>query len=131
MKQAPGQSPSDANAALADLDGDGLPDLLVGAASRFRSYVNRDGTTWDPPVDWGSASPSVSLSANGVQLADVDADGAADLVVKSGTDTFRYFPSASPGFPSKIRTCALRTWTAIVERTSSSRPKRASRSATT
>ena len=92
MRQPPGQSPSDANVALADLDGDGLPDLLVGAAGRFRSYINRDGKAWATPSDWGSASPSVSLSASGVQLADVDADGAADLVVKSGNDSFRFFP---------------------------------------
>ncbi|HEX4476885.1 MAG TPA: toxin TcdB middle/N-terminal domain-containing protein [Polyangiaceae bacterium] len=92
MTNPPGRSPSDPDVTLADLDGDGLPDLLVGEAGQFRTYLNHDGKSWLSPLDWGSASPSVSLSETGVQLADLDADGAADLVVKSGTANFRYFP---------------------------------------
>ena len=92
MQDAPGRSPRDPDATLADLDGDGLPDLLIGKAGQFRSYLNHDGKRWLPAMDWRDASPSVSLSDKGVQMADLDADGAPDLVVKSGTDAFRYFP---------------------------------------
>ena len=93
MQSPPGRSPGEADVALADLNGDGLPDLLAGAAGRYRSYLNHDGTRWLDAYDWSSSdSPSVSLSERGVDLADVDGDGAIDLLVKSGTDSLRYLP---------------------------------------
>jgi RHS repeat-associated protein len=93
MESPPGRSPADPDSTLADLDGDGLPDLLVAKAGHYRSYLNHDGKRWLPPVDWAEQdSPSVSLSDVGVELADLDADGAPDLVAKSGRAEFRYFP---------------------------------------
>lgn len=93
MKSPPGRSPGEADVALADLDGDGLPDLLVAEAGQYKSYLNRDGASWGAATPFGSAaSPSFALSATGVQLADLDGDGAIDLVTKSGTSAFRYFP---------------------------------------
>ncbi len=98
MKAAPTRSPADGDVQLADLNGDGLPDLLVAKAAHYRSYLNHDGTQWLPGKDWGaSASPSVSLSTVGSQLADLDGDGAVDLVVKSAGDTFRYLPGLDEG----------------------------------
>ncbi|MBI2390510.1 MAG: VCBS repeat-containing protein [Deltaproteobacteria bacterium] len=108
MKSPPGRSPADANVDLADLDGDGLPDLLVTSAGAYRTYLNHDGLSWKPPMDWGaSASPSLELSQIGVQLADLDGDGAIDLVAKSGTAYFRYFPgknATSLASPVSIKT---------------------------
>ncbi len=96
MKTPPGRSPADPNVDLADLNGDGLPDLLVTKAGAFRSYLNHDGTSWKAGVDWApSDSPSLELASVGVQLADVDADGALDLLAKSGTSSFRYLPGKS------------------------------------
>jgi RHS repeat-associated protein len=93
MKAAPGRSPGEPNVALSDLNGDGLPDLLVAEAGQYRSYLNHDGVTWKSATAFGSAqSPSFALSATGVQLADLDGDGAIDLVTKSGLSAFRYFP---------------------------------------
>jgi len=93
MKSPPGRSPSDGNVDLADLDGDGLPDLLVTSAGNYRTYLNHDGISWRTAMDWGSsASPSLELAQVGVQLADLDGDGALDLVAKSGLSYFRYFP---------------------------------------
>ena len=93
MTTPPGRSTSDKDVTLADLNGDSLPDLLVGKAGAFISYVNQDGTAWQAESDWATSdSPSVSLSTTGVQLADMDGDGAVDLVIKSGTDDFRYLP---------------------------------------
>jgi RHS repeat-associated protein len=93
MKSAPGRSPEESDAELADLNGDSLPDLLVTSPGAYRSYVNHDGTTWKAAESWAAtASPSLALSTVGVQLADLDGDGAIDLVAKSGTTSFRYFP---------------------------------------
>jgi hypothetical protein len=93
MESPPGRTPTDPDSTLADLDGDGLPDVLVARAGHYRSYLNQDGKRWLPGVDWAEKdSPSVSLSDAGVELADLDADGAPDLVAKSGRSDFRYFP---------------------------------------
>ncbi|HEU4405329.1 MAG TPA: toxin TcdB middle/N-terminal domain-containing protein [Polyangiaceae bacterium] len=93
MAAPPGRSPGEPGNDLVDLDGDGLPDLLVTEPGQYRSYVNRDGRSWEPARAWApTESPSVGLASAGVQLADVDGDGAVDLLAKSGTDSFRYFP---------------------------------------
>ena len=93
MTLPPGRTPADPNIEISDLDGDGLPDVLVTVAGQYRSYQNHDGLSWKPGVDWdASASPSVQLGSTGVQLADLDGDGAIDLVIKSGTSDFRYLP---------------------------------------
>jgi len=93
MKAPPGRTPGDKDVSLADLDGDGLPDLLVTHADQFRSYLNANGSRWDEGKNWATAdSPSLGLSDIGVQLADVDGDGAIDLLSKSGTKDFRFLP---------------------------------------
>ena len=94
MTTPPGRSTSDKDVTLVDLNGDSLPDLLVGKAGAYTSYVNHDGVAWKAPEDWTTSnSPSVSLSSTGVQLADIDGDGAVDLIIKSGTDDFRFLPA--------------------------------------
>ncbi|GEM_PF-803436 len=98
MLDPPGRSPRETGVELADLNGDGLPDLLVGTAGSFRTYVNQDGQSWLPPQDFAPGnSPSVSLGNVGVQLADLDGDAAIDLVVKSGSSDFRYLPGKNAG----------------------------------
>ena len=93
MMAPPGHSPGDKDASLADLDGDGLPDLLIAHSGEYRTYLNQDGERWQSATDWSAAaSPSLALSDVGVQLADVDGDGAIDLVAKSGNKDFRFFP---------------------------------------
>jgi YD repeat-containing protein len=92
MQNPPGRSPTDANVDITDLDGDGLPDVLVTKAGAFRSYLNHDGKKWADGFDWAASdSPSVELASPGVQLGDLDGDGAIDLIVKSGVSDFRYF----------------------------------------
>lgn len=111
MQNPPGRTPADPNVEISDLDGDGLPDLLVTgqATGQYRSYQNQDGLSWQAGTDWDSSqSPSLSLSTTGVQLADLDGDGAIDLVAKSGTDDFRYFPGNTLTTfrpPVQIATC--------------------------
>ncbi len=91
MTTPPGRSPLDPNIELADLNGDGTADLLVSSAGKFSSYINNAGQSWTR-LDWtDSASPSLELGALGVQLADVDGDGAVDLLAKS-PGYFRMLP---------------------------------------
>jgi len=96
MAQAPGRSPAHADTSLVDLNGDGLPDLLIGTAGAYRSVLNRDGVSWEPGKDWAAAnSPSFSLAESGVQMADFDGDGAADLLISGDGVEPRYL--ARPG----------------------------------
>jgi RHS repeat-associated protein len=104
MDTPPGVSPADGNNALADLNGDGFPDLLVTAAGEYACYLNDGGTGWYARQDL-AVSPSVALAASGVQLADVDGDGRIDLLARLGTGAgdFRYFPAAADlGFGAAV-----------------------------
>ena len=91
MADAPGRSPADGDVSVVDLNGDGLPDLLVGSAGAYRSVLNRDGVSWEAGQDWPAAkSPSFSLAESGVQMADFDGDGAADLLISGDGVEPRY-----------------------------------------
>ena len=64
MEAPPGRSPRSPGAALADVNGDALPDLLVGTAGEYRYYPNHDGASWLPPVTFASArSPSAPYAS--------------------------------------------------------------------
>jgi RHS repeat-associated protein len=105
MLAAPGRSPAQADTSLVDLNGDGLPDLLIGAAGAYRSVLNRDGVTWEPGQDWPLAnSPSFSLSKSGVQMADFDGDGGADLLISGDGVEPRYLARPSElGFETEVQ----------------------------
>lgn len=71
--------------AIADLDADGTPDIVIANSS--------DGTTVDVPswIYWGSGGWSITertslptRAAQGVSLQDLDADGYADVIVSGG-----------------------------------------------
>ncbi len=90
------------NAEIADVNGDALPDLLLMDSSqnggRYSYYENLDGTRFGPAIVH-SSSPSVFLSSPGVELADMDGDGAADIVahLSNNSDGTRYFPALANG----------------------------------
>jgi len=96
MQESPGLAPGDGDAALADLNGDGLPDLLVGTAGAYASAINVDGARWESVRAWEpDESPSFSLSASGVGLADFDGDGAVDLLAAGEDEALRYWARSS------------------------------------
>src|SRR5262249_29404288 len=85
---------------LADINGDGLPDLIEsydgnGAASRKHVYINNgNGTGWTEDTHYASSTyPGFTLQSgasvidNGVRIADVNGDGFADMIWAGGEDT--------------------------------------------
>jgi RHS repeat-associated protein len=78
-----------------DVNGDGLPDLLVGEARNYSYYENRTGTTWSA-ANTLARSPDVALDddTNGVVLTDVDGDGFRD-VLRASTQAYTYYPGGN------------------------------------
>jgi hypothetical protein len=67
--------------AVADLNGDGRPDLVIAASDAVLVYL-QDAThpgSFDPV-----SSYPAGISADGIAVADVDGDGLPDLVIESG-----------------------------------------------
>lgn len=103
MRGSPGRAPGANDASLVDLNGDALPDLLVGVAGDYSSALNLDGVTWAPRRAWqASQSPSFSLGSAGVHLADFDGDGAADLLAASGERPRYLARSREDGFVREV-----------------------------
>ena len=92
---------------LDDVDGDSLPDLVT-------TDPTLDGGlySWVPNLDGSSfgtrstipTSPSVWLASPSVQLADMNGDGAADVVarVSAASDGLRYYPANGTGFGAAV-----------------------------
>lgn len=89
------------NVDLVDINGDGLPDIVytdpsIGGGHRF--YINQGRGRWATNALIPEHSPLDLLSTDGVQIADMDGDGRADLLVKPGTDpTSPFYYYANPG----------------------------------
>jgi RHS repeat-associated protein len=80
---APPASLARAEYALADLTGDGLPDVLEMNGT-VRYWRNCGNGCFDRPRMMQEAPAGLALSDPGVQLMDADGDGRADLVVSQG-----------------------------------------------
>jgi hypothetical protein len=68
--------------ALGDVDGDGLAEMLFGTAAGTVGIVNGDGS---PALGWPKEVPGPVRDA---ALADLDGDGALDVLVLDGADRF-------------------------------------------
>jgi hypothetical protein len=66
---------------IANADGDSLPDLLTVSTGQLRVFYNTTSTS--TPFDTYTNEGAVPVSANGLAVADFDADGNVDAAVTS------------------------------------------------
>ncbi len=91
---SPGAGANSGPMALADVDGDGWLDLLVGSRSRAGRYPETSATVILPgrPEGWGEARTITdTVRANGAVFTDADGDGDPDLVLAADWDSLRFF----------------------------------------
>jgi len=107
MKSAPARALG-ATSELDDVNGDGLPDLLImddsAPAGAYSWYENVDGSSFGSSSPMTTA-PSVWLSSSDVELADLDGDSVSDVFarISAASDGLRYYPgAASSGFGSSV-----------------------------
>jgi RHS repeat-associated protein len=91
----PTASVADSDVELADLDGDGLPDVLeLGDVPRY--WRNLGELSFDRPRVVAATPVGMRLGNPGVQLLDADGDGTVDLLRTGGPDA-GYFPAIAGG----------------------------------
>uniref|UniRef100_UPI0034DE1A6A FG-GAP-like repeat-containing protein n=1 Tax=Candidatus Thiodubiliella endoseptemdiera TaxID=2738886 RepID=UPI0034DE1A6A len=85
---------------LADIDGDGDLDLVVGERNGTLKYYQNTGTTSSPAYEakTGGNNPFNGIDVGGYSsptLADIDGDGDLDLVVGENNGTLKYYQNTS------------------------------------
>ena len=75
---------NNANMALVDLFGGGLPDLLQSDIGGFRFWKNLGGGLLDRPRSMPQIPAGIALAQPGVGFGDMGGDGKADLLVHAG-----------------------------------------------
>ena len=93
---APDRSLASRDLDLADLSGDGLPDVLQLSGGVGRYWRNRGAGRLDLPRSLPAAPAGAALGGAGVQLLDADGDGRPDLLVTDGRRA-GYFPVSADG----------------------------------
>jgi RHS repeat-associated protein len=89
---APPQSLADPNYELADVNADGLADVLCTEETGHLYWLNTGEDAWLSPHSMRRSPPGVQLSDDGVLLSDMDGDGKSDLLQSHGT-AFGYWRS--------------------------------------
>jgi len=92
---------NDADAALNDMNADGLPDLLIAKPGKHEVYLNM-GMGSDGTHRWGqwaemSDSPGDALGNKGASLADITGDGKTDFISWRSSDTYFLWPNMGNG----------------------------------
>ncbi|WP_369177728.1 FG-GAP-like repeat-containing protein [Candidatus Thiodubiliella endoseptemdiera] len=95
---------------LADIDGDGDLDLVMGEGNATLKYYQNTGTTSNPAYEakTGDDNPFNGINAgysSSPALADIDGDGDLDLVVGEGNGTLKYYQNtgttSNPAYEAK------------------------------
>ncbi|NYT27644.1 MAG: VCBS repeat-containing protein [Candidatus Thiodubiliella endoseptemdiera] len=86
---------------LADIDGDGDLDLVVGESAGTLKYYQNTGTTSNPAyeVKTGDSNPFNGIDVgkfSAPTLADIDGDGDLDLVTGENNGTLKYYYNQQP-----------------------------------
>ncbi|MDY6803612.1 MAG: DUF4347 domain-containing protein, partial [Cyanobacteriota bacterium] len=88
-----------------DLDGDGLPDLVLGAADGSVTYYFNTGTAEGPVFNPNSGVRAIDVGENAMpQLIDWDLDGDLDLLVTDGEGEIEYLRNSDATRPNFIET---------------------------
>ncbi len=102
-----GEAPAGMGVALGDLDGDGLPELVVAnflGRGTIAFQARGGGTYLDASNALGLAAPTRDVLGFGLALADFDADGRLDLIQVNG----HVLDRARLGVPLAMRPTLLR-----------------------
>lgn len=93
------ESPDGGNCiAIADVTGEGLPDIVLAAANSACVYVNRGGGYFGPQLSWPAGR-----GCAGVAAGRINGDGYDDVIVADGADgasTIAYLAGSSSGVPA-------------------------------
>ena len=84
LVNAPPPGLDDPNLELLDLEGHGLPGVVEVDNGMPRYWPNRGRSRWGPPRALRQLPAALSLGEDQVRFADMDGNGAADLLVGSG-----------------------------------------------
>jgi len=88
-----------------DLNGDGLPDLVLGAADGSVTYYFNTGSEGRPTFDPNAGVRAIDVGENAMpQLIDWDLDGDLDLLVTDGEGEIEYLRNTDASEPDFIET---------------------------
>lgn len=70
---------------LADMNGDGLPDLVYNSGTNDIHVLLNTGTAFSADTIWGAKTAAYNINAGGPKIVDVNGDGLPDFVYNSAT----------------------------------------------
>jgi len=90
---------------LADMNGDGLPDLVFADSNGYYVYFNTGNSFHTPSTTWSNFGDDFNWNNGNVRLADINGDGLTDLVFADSNGFYMYpETTGSPYLLSSIST---------------------------